>query len=170
MARLKVYEAEIDGVHDWIVAAPNQRAALDAFGVHQDLFGQGLARVSDDPGARDQALAAAGAPLRRLKGGKGPFQPANLGGLDAWTKAADAAAKPGRKAAPPSRARLDKAKAALDDFEREAEADLAELASEREALERREEALRQDQAGRRAQLRQALDKEKAAYRKAGGRP
>ena len=62
MPRLKTYEAEIDGLHQWIVAAPNQRAALDAFGVHQDLFAQGLARPTSETGAVEAANASPGSP------------------------------------------------------------------------------------------------------------
>ncbi len=38
---LRTYTAEIDGLNQWIVAAPNQKAALEAFGVHQNLFARG---------------------------------------------------------------------------------------------------------------------------------
>lgn len=101
MARLKTYEAEIDGLHEWIVAAPNQRAALDAFGVHQDLFAQGLARVSKDEAATKQAEDHPGQPLRRPKGSSDAFQVVRTGSLDVWELAAAAAAQhPAMKAAP----------------------------------------------------------------------
>ena len=52
--RLKVYRTHI-GFEDWVVAAPNQKAALAAWGVHADLFAAGLATVTDD----EEAVAAA---------------------------------------------------------------------------------------------------------------
>ena len=64
MARkLKVYAAEIDGLHEWIVAAPNQGEALAAFGISQDLFAQGLAKVTTDPVSVEAATTSPGSPL-----------------------------------------------------------------------------------------------------------
>jgi hypothetical protein len=170
MPKLKVYEAEIDGLHQWVVAAPNQRAALDAFGVHQDLFAQGLAHVSDDPEAQ-KAVDQPGVPLRRAKGSKGAFKSADLGGSDVWEKAA-AAAVGGKKAkpkAPPSRAKLDRAQAALEEFEERSSRELEEIAHARAALEAREGRLRDAIAGKRRQLTETLEEARAAYRAAGGR-
>ena len=173
MPKLKVYEAEIDGLHQWVVAAPNQRAALDAFGVHQDLFAQGMAHVSDDPQAQ-AAIEQPGVPLRRAKGSKAEFKPADLGGADVWAQAAAAVAggdkvRPKPKAPPPSRTRLDKAEAALDEFDERSSRELEELAHARAALEAREERLRQGQAAKREQLSRAVEEARAAYRAAGGR-
>src|SRR5690349_10083903 len=109
MPKLKVYEAEIDGLHEWVVAAPNQRAALDAFGVHQDLFAQGLARISDDPEAQ-KAVDQPGVPLRRAKGSKGAFKPvAEAAANDVWAAAAAAVTerKKSEPPPPPSRTKLD---------------------------------------------------------------
>jgi 2-hydroxychromene-2-carboxylate isomerase len=75
------YTAEIDGLHEWIVAAPNQQAALDAFGVNQNLFAQGEAGVTIDPALMSAAEAKPGVPLRRMKGSKGAFEEA-AGGAD----------------------------------------------------------------------------------------
>ena len=169
MPRLKTYEAEIDGLHQWIVAAPNQRAALDAFGVHQDLFAQGLARVAQDPEAIEAASAAAGQPLRRLKGTKEPFRPVDSGGQGAWEKAAAALAKPGGKPKPPSRTRLDRAEAAARAFEKESAAELEALAQARAELQAREARVRADLEARRKKLEEDLDAARLAYRDAGGK-
>jgi hypothetical protein len=171
MPKLKVYEAEIDGLHQWVVAAPNQRAALDAFGVHQDLFAQGLARVSDDPQAQ-AATEQPGVPLRRAKGSKGDFTPADIGGSDVWAQAAAAMPGGGKKAKPkpPSRAKLDKAEAALEEFEERSSRELEEIAHARAALEAREGRLREAQAAKREQLSKAVEEARADFRAAGGRP
>jgi hypothetical protein len=166
--RLKTYRAEIDGLHEWIVAAPNQRAALDAFGVHQDLFAQGLASVSDDAAAESAATARPGAPLRRPKGSNGAFQPVESAATDVWAKAAAAAGKAAPKK-PPSRARLDKAERVLADFETQAQAALDEIAQARAELDAREAALTGQQSQRRAALAKAVERETAAYKAAGGR-
>ncbi|HYE42426.1 MAG TPA: hypothetical protein VEA15_03450 [Caulobacteraceae bacterium] len=98
----RVYVAEVDGVHEWVVAAPNQRAALDAFGVNQDLFAQGRARVAEEPDAIEAAQADPGKPLRRLAGSTDPFRSAAEDPGGGWAAALAAAPKPaGRtKAAP----------------------------------------------------------------------
>ncbi len=100
MARApRVYRADFDGVHEWIVAAPNQRAALDAFGVSQDLFAQGRAGVESDEEAVAAARAAPGRPLRRMKGSDDPFAlPDGDGG--GWAAALKAAPKGASRAAP----------------------------------------------------------------------
>ncbi len=125
MAKLKTYTAEIDGLHDWIVAAPNQQAALDAFGVNQNLFAQGEAGVTADPDLAKAAAAKPGVPLRRMKGGKGAWEVAG-GGTD-WTAALDASLAKAPKTKPPSRRALDEAEAALKDFEAKRQGEIADL-------------------------------------------
>lgn len=70
--RLKVYQAQF-GFHDSVVAAPNQAAALAAWGIRQNLFAEGRAKVSDDPAAVEAALAHPEIPLRRAIGSKDLF-------------------------------------------------------------------------------------------------
>ena len=48
--RLKVYRTEL-GFFDTVVAAPNQSAALEAWGVHQNLFAEHRAAVTADAAA-----------------------------------------------------------------------------------------------------------------------
>jgi hypothetical protein len=164
MPRLKTYEAEIDGLHQWVVAAPNQRAALDAFGVHQDLFAQGLARVSDDAAAQKAAEASPLSPLRRAKGSKAAFQPVAGGELDVWEKAARAGAKTGAaKRVPRSRAKLDKAEQALAAFEERAKDELARIEEARADLDARAAALDERQSRDRERLTAAVDRERKVY-------
>jgi hypothetical protein len=47
-AKMMVFEAHL-GFYDTVVAAPSRAAALRAWGVHQDLFAAGEARVTSDP-------------------------------------------------------------------------------------------------------------------------
>jgi hypothetical protein len=115
--RLKTYAAEIDGLNEWIVAAPNQTAALEAFGVNQNLFAQGAARVETAADRVKAAQSHPGVPLRRRKGSAGPFAPVASNAASDWSAALAAAVKtpkPGKadKGAPvkppaPSRKALD---------------------------------------------------------------
>lgn len=99
----RVYVADVDGVHEWAVAAPNQKAALEALGVGQNLFAQGLARLANDGDAVEAASACPGRPVRRLKGADEPFQPVDAEDASGW--AAALAAAPSlirRRPGPPS--------------------------------------------------------------------
>jgi hypothetical protein len=166
MARgpLRTYTAEIDGLNQWIVAAPNQKAALEAFGVHQNLFAQGLAGLTRDEELVEAANSQPGVPLKRPKRG-GRFTAA--GGSD-WSEALKATAKAPKAGKPPSRARLDRARAALDAARKDGDRTLAELEAAVEAARRR---LAEGQ----AKIEKAVSKAEAAveaaeeaYRKAGG--
>lgn len=165
MARkLKVYAAEIDGLHEWIVAAPNQTEALAALGVNQNLFQQGLARSTDDPAAIRAAEACPGVALRRLKGSKAAFRPGQADTGEAWARAAKAAGVSARRKKPRrDRSRLDAAGAALEAFEAEAEAEQDRLNDEIEALERRRQALINQKAQDRVRLTKALESARRAY-------
>ena len=48
-SRTKVYITRI-GLKDWLVAASSQKAALAAWDVHRNLFAEGSARITNDPG------------------------------------------------------------------------------------------------------------------------
>ena len=69
MARLKVFSAQL-GFYEAVVAAPSQKAALAAWGIHQNLFADGTAHLTQDAAARQAALAQPGVVLQRsLPGG-----------------------------------------------------------------------------------------------------
>lgn len=170
MARkLKVYKAEIDGLHEWIVAAPNQAEALAAFGVGQDLFAQGLAKPTTEPAEVEAGAKAPGVALRRLKGSADAFRPADAAGDAAgWNRAAKAAGvKATRKKKPePDRSAVDAAQAQLDAFEDEARDARAKLEQEQEDLDDRRDRLEDDQRDRRRALDEALVEARRAYEKA----
>jgi hypothetical protein len=182
-ARLKTYAAEIDGLHEWIVAAPNQAAALEAFGVGQNLFAQGAARVESDPEKIRCALAHPGVPLRRLKGSNDPFGPVAANAPSGWEAALEAAArapkadkaqdrKAGKAARPeplpPSRRALDKAEEALAETKAERDRALAEVEEERRALDEREAELKTRFKTRVSRAKDRMKEEAAAYKRAGG--
>ena len=70
--RLKVYRAAF-GFHESVVAAPNQGAALKAWGTRQNLFAEGAAEVTTEAAAVKAALAHPQTPLRRAVGSSDPF-------------------------------------------------------------------------------------------------
>lgn len=91
-ARVKVYSASIGGLHEWIVAAPNQREAARIWGVDPDIFQRGDGHVTTDAASVKAAMAKPGTALRRLKDTKGAFKPIKAGGdLESWALAAKAA-------------------------------------------------------------------------------
>jgi colicin import membrane protein len=175
--RLKVYRAPM-GFADTVVAAPNQAAALAAWGARQNLFAEGLAAVTDDPAAVEAAQADPGEVLQRPAGSTGPFRPgpASAPALPVTRPKArprQGGAKVGSAASPkpdpaPDRSALTAAEAALRDLDAEAAERCAGLARRREALEREARDLDREIAGRRRAASQALDKAQAAYRRASG--
>jgi hypothetical protein len=73
MARkLKTYVTSI-GFYDLAVAAPSMKAAMEAWGVKHNVFHQGMASQTNDPGIVAAAMAKPGMVLRRPVGTEEPF-------------------------------------------------------------------------------------------------
>lgn len=70
--RLKVYAAAA-GFSEAVVAAPSQKAALQAWGARDDYFAHGVARVVDDAETVAAALAQPGVVLKRPVGSAEDF-------------------------------------------------------------------------------------------------
>jgi hypothetical protein len=171
-ARLKVFAARL-GFFDTVVAAPSQKAALAAWGVHQDLFKDGSAATTDDPAAQ-VALEHPGVVLRRMAGSADAYAETATVSAEGLVPASPKPAgkrkaRPEPPKPPPDRSALDDAERALAQAERAHAAELADLEKRRAALER--EAADLADAHRRAlqQLQADVRKAQAAYRKAGGR-
>jgi colicin import membrane protein len=164
MARkLKTYTTSA-GFFDLAVAAPSMKAALEAWGSTTNLFHQGFAKESDDPGTVAAAMARPGVVLRRAVGSNDPFSedarlPTDLPAGKVRKKPAKPAAKTPEPAPP---ALDDKAtrKAALA-FEQERKRRESDRRSEEQA--RRKEAERRDRAIAAAQA--ALDAAEGEHRK-----
>jgi hypothetical protein len=155
MPRLKTFQAHL-GFFDTVVAAPSQKAALQAWGSRQNLFRDGTAKQVSDPDAVAAALAHPGVVLKRLAGSNGPFseQPP-------LPKTTGMRGTEPRRKNPPDRSKLDAAERALAQMRRERETMRAEF-------EQREMSLRTEQRKRErdAQTRQdELERELAAQRK-----
>lgn len=70
--KLKVFQSHL-GFYDTIVAAASQKAALEAWGSHRNLFQEGFAALATDKTAVEMALANPGVVLRRPAGSKEAF-------------------------------------------------------------------------------------------------
>jgi hypothetical protein len=161
--RLKVYQAQF-GFFDSVVAAPNQTAALKAWGAHQNLFASGDARITKDEAAAKAALEHPGIPLRRPAGSRNPFS-LKSEGVPKLPRGAKARA---RKPAP-DRSRLEAAEKALQELDGQREAQEHELRQAQADLDARREAARTSYEASRELARTALADARAAYRKAQGR-
>jgi hypothetical protein len=170
--KLKVFQAQF-GFFDTVVAAPSRAAALRAWGVRQDLFAGGQARVTDDPQAVEAALAHPGTPLRRAVGSHDPFAlNAKLPKVpDLPQGAPKAKAKPraALPAKPPAdRSVLDAAVSALRKIEQDRKREEADLVRRQEALDQKREAAQTGYMEARKALAVAVAKARHAWRKAGG--
>ena len=159
--RLKTYQTSL-GFFDLAIAAPSMKAALEAWGADSNLFHQGAAKESDDPGVIAATLKRPGVVLKRPVGSDGSFSehaklPADLGNKTGQAKAARKL-KGSKAKTSPSRPvdRSAERKAALA-YEREKQRSARELA--------RVEAARQKERERR---QQAVDKAQAVLDKARG--
>lgn len=172
--RLKVFQAQF-GFHDSVVAAPSQAAALRAWGIRQNLFAEGQARITEDPQAVEAARAHPEVPLRRPVGSNHPFElsPTALPDVpDApRRKAAKAtrATKPAPETPPADRSELDAAEAALQALDGRRKREEARLRAQQEELDREMAARQAAYVESRKAATAAVVAARQAYRKAGGR-
>ena len=172
--KLKVFQAQF-GFYDTVVAAPSQVAALRAWGVNQNLFASGEARITTDAAAIAAATANPGTPLRRAVGSSEPFalEPTSLPEVpDAPKKPvmtpATKAKRPAPATPPADRSKLDaaeKALGALDDRRRKEE---AAFRRETEDLESRRAAAQSGYVEARKAATSKVVAARTAYRKVGG--
>lgn len=138
--RLKVFRAHL-GFYDTIVAAPSQKAALEAWGAAPSEFHQGFAAETKEPELVAAALAKPGIVLKRQFGTKGAFEPdAPLVAPKTSPKrrAAQESARRKREAdaaRKAAKAERDAAKRERDDKLKEIARRQAELQAERDAVE-----------------------------------
>jgi hypothetical protein len=140
-AKLKVYRTST-GFHDAYVAAPSQKAALEAWGADANLFARGVAEQVTDPALMEAPLGRPGEVIKILRGD-----------LEEQLRALPADRK-GPKAKPPkprpSRAALDQAEASLGDLDQA-------QARERAALAARQDKARAALEKKRAQAARAFE-------------
>jgi len=172
--KLKVFQAQF-GFYDTVVAAPSQAAALRAWGIHQNLFASGEAKVTTDAAAVAAATANPEKPLRRAVGSTDAFalEPASLPKVPNPPKKAAArpAAKPksATPARPPAdRSKLDAAEKALRVLDDRRKREEADFRREEDELESRREAAQSAYVEARKTATAKVVEARADYREAGG--
>ena len=167
--KLKVYRT-VAGFHDAYVAAPSQKAALEAWGSDRDLFARGIAEQVTDPALTAEPLAAPGTVVKRSRGTSAeqiaalpdpkpdtPERDASTGKARAKPPSPGSAkAKSKSTPKPPPRAKPDPKPSgtALDAAEETLAAVKADYAGRERALAAREAALTRE--------RRAFDRDRAA--------
>jgi hypothetical protein len=168
---LKVFQAQF-GFYDTIVAAPSQAAALRAWGVHQNLFADGQARVCEDAQALEAARAQPETPLRRPVGSQDPFvlQPAGLPTVPDGprTSRTPAQARPTPKKPPADRSSLDEAEGVLRKLNDHRKREEAKLNRRRRELEADAAAAQDVYAAARKAADATVAAARKAFREAGG--
>ncbi|MBN8849996.1 MULTISPECIES: hypothetical protein [unclassified Sphingomonas] len=180
--KLKVFRTPI-GFHDAYVAAPSQKAALEAWGSDKNLFAAGAAEQVDDPGLMAGPLANPGKVIRCVRGTAAEHMaalPKDAPRSKPKRKAEDqpeqrpsshariaTRAKPKAKPKPrPSRTALDRAEAALATIEaRHREASDA-FACKQADLDRERRELEERQARERDAIERRIDAARGKYEKA----
>lgn len=172
--KLKVFQAQF-GFYDTVVAAPSQAAALRAWGVNQNLFASGDARVTTDEAAVAAATAHPETPLRRAVGSREPFalEPTSLPSVPDAPKTPVSRALPKVRPAPPAkppadRSQLDAAERALAALDEDRKRQEADFRREAAALERRRMAAQDAYVEARKAATSRVVAARAVYRKAGG--
>jgi hypothetical protein len=172
--KLKVFQAQF-GFFDTVVAAPSQAAALRAWGIHQDLFAGGQARITDDPQAVEAALAHPETPLKRAVGSNDPFalEAASLPKVPDAPKQGQvkpaAKPKPEPQPKPPAdRSALDAAEAALRKLDEGRKREEAAFRLRQNELDAQRAAAQAAYVEGRKTATAAVVQARQAYRKAGG--
>lgn len=140
--KLKVYRTPI-GFHDAYVAAPSQKAALEAWGAETNLFQRGIAEQVTDSKLMEVPLEHPGQVVKVLRGTEAEQIAAlRKQTLPNRSKAADVEILPKRakrRAPKTSRAPLERAEEALKKIEERNREQLAKLDRERREMQRRHE-------------------------------
>lgn len=168
--KLKVYRTPI-GFHDAYVAAPSQKAALEAWGADANLFARGVAEVVTDPKLAEAALSQPGVVIRKARGTVAEHIDAlpkmkRKAPADKSRKRGPAAQTPEPRKPRPSRDAMRRAEEALAKAQAR-HSDEADALVEREkqlAEERRK--LEQAQRQEFNRLQRSFDRAKAEYQKA----
>ena len=170
--KLKVFRTPI-GFHDAYVAAPSQKAALEAWGADSNIFAQGIAEQVTDPKLMEEPLANPGKVIKRVRGSTDE----HFAELDrserkkasrVKTKGGEVVAlKPRTKPKPkPSRSELDAAEEALEKAGKKQRKKLSEIDDQIRDLERKRRELQRKQETERDALMEKRDEARSAYERA----
>lgn len=164
MARaLKVFRTSI-GFHDAYVAAPSQKAALEAWGSERNLFGTGMAELVTDPALTKAPLARPGDVIKVKRGSARDH-------LAALPEPARKKAAKQERVAPrprPRRTALDRAEKDLKDAEADRDEQLDAIDAEMDSLQDRRRRAAETHRARIDRLRRKLDEAADRYEAAIG--
>lgn len=166
--KLKVFRTPI-GFHDAYVAAPSQKAALEAWGSDANLFARGVAEIVTDEALTAEPLAKPGAVIKRMRGtaaeqiAEASKSAAPMSRRSKPAPAARRAAKPHPK---PSRDAVDKAEAELSETEDRHREERRAIKQKIAALDRELLALRESHNAEYEELESKRDRALASYQRA----
>ncbi len=185
--KLEVYRTPI-GFHDAYVAAPSQKAALEAWGSDANLFARGIAELVDDPELTREPLEKPGTVIRRLRGTAAEQLAALPADLPRRTAPAlrnegdDEDAVPRRRKASPAAetapkqkpkpvprpdcAALDKAREAMEEIEGRHRRERGALAAREAELAKERRAIEKAHDVEIASAQKEIDRAEAAYERA----
>lgn len=158
---LKVYRTPI-GFHDAYVAAPTQKAALEAWGTDRNLFARGDAEIVTDPKLTEEPLSKPGMVFKRARGS----DDAQFAALNEGEARPRKTGTSGKRASPrPDRTRLDAVEAELEAAAQKHRIEDRALEREFAALEKKRQAIKRRQAREIARLDKARDTQERAYQR-----
>lgn len=172
--KLKVYRTAA-GFYDAYVAAPSQKAALEAWGSERDLFARGIAELVTDPALTAEPLASPGTVVKHSRGTTAEQIAALPAPAKRTTTAkTDTGAKgkstPKRRQEPkpkptpkPKRDEIDAAAEALEAVEAEFDRKLKDLAEREAALARDRRSLEKARSAGVDDAEATLDERRRAY-------
>ena len=171
--KLKVFRTPI-GFHDAYVAAPSQKAALEAWGADSNIFAQGIAEQVTDPKLMEDALASPGKVIKKVRGSADEHfaelerSPARKKASKPESQSGDPVVlKPRSKPKPkPSREELDAAEEAVEKAEKKQRKALRKIDEKIQALEQERRELQRRNEAERDKLADLRDRAKAAYDRA----
>jgi hypothetical protein len=168
--RLKVFMTQI-GFHNWLVAAPSQKAALEAWDVRENLFAIGAASLVTDEDCIALAMKTPGVPV--------PVDAAHAFAkatkvlrldehrarktLPVARPAAPARKKPAPRKKKADRARLDRAEQALTEFKKRALRERAAIVRAQKALDLKAETVEEELEAERERLEEAVEEAREKY-------
>ena len=166
--KLKVFRTPI-GFHDAYVAAPSQKAALEAWGADANIFAQGIAEQVTDPKLMEEPLARPGEVIKRVRGTHEEHVAAlgrEASRRKVKSKEDTPKSKPSKLKPKPKRDELDAAEEALERAEKKQRKELRKIDERVQALERERRDLQRKHETDRDKLREKRDRARSAYDKA----
>ena len=169
--KLKVFVTPI-GFHDAYVAAPSQKAALEAWGADSNIFAQGIAEQVTDSKLMEQPLSRPGEVIRRLRGSAAEHIAA-VGKAEKKKESGPrikSGGTKGEKAKPrapkPKRDELDAAEESLEKAEKKQRKALRKIDEQIQQLERERRDLQRKQERERDKLADEVERARSAYQRA----